>query len=101
MPTRITHHTEQTLTRAIHRLARRSSILRVAVAYCGREAYTFFPEVSADRPEDLRVLIDASEPAVKLGLTNPEGIEHLLGLNATVKSLPGLHAKVLLFSSKM
>jgi hypothetical protein len=65
MPVRITHHTEETQIKAVHALARKASTCRVAVAYCGEAAYTFFPEAAADRPEDLRILIDASDAAVK------------------------------------
>lgn len=95
--TRINHHTQETVVEAIHKLAGSSSVCRVAVAYCGKAAYKFFPESPAERPEDLRVIVDASEAAVRRGLTNPDGLLSLLGLNAEVRSLPGLHAKAFIF----
>jgi len=97
---RITYHTSQTWVQAIHRLAKTASTCRVAVAYCGREAYKFFPELPAERPEDLRVIVDASEPVVRLGLTNAEGVKHLLGLPSQVRTLAALHAKVFVFDQR-
>jgi phosphatidylserine/phosphatidylglycerophosphate/cardiolipin synthase-like enzyme len=69
----------------------------VAVAYCGEGVHRFFPEKPSAWPEDLRIIVDASEETVKRGLTNPKGIEHLLGLTDAVRSLHGLHAKVFVF----
>ena len=94
---RVTFNTEQTWVQAIHRLAKSASTCRVAVAYCGREAYKFFPETPADRPEDLRIIVDASTPSVGRGLTNPDGVELLLGLTSQIRSLSALHAKVFIF----
>ena len=68
-----------------------------AVAYCGTAAHTFFPKAPADWPQDLRVIVDASETAVRRGLTNPIGVRHLLGLTSQVRSLACLHAKVFIF----
>ena len=90
-------HTEETLIDAIHRLTSKSSICRVAVAYCGEAVHQFFPEKPSARPEDLRIMVDASEQAVRCGLTNPKGLERLLGLTDEVRSLAGLHAKVWVF----
>jgi hypothetical protein len=97
---RVTLNTEQMWVQAIHRLAKSASTCRVAVAYCGREAYKFFPETPADRPEDLRIMVDASKPSVRRGLTNPEGIRHLLGLTGEIRSLTALHAKVFIFDDR-
>jgi len=90
-------HTEQTLVNAIHRLTSKASVCRVAVAYCGEAVHQFFPEKPSARPEDLRIMVDASEQAVRCGLTNPKGLERLLGLTDELRSLPGLHAKVWVF----
>jgi hypothetical protein len=97
---RIAYHTEETWIQAIHLLAKSASVCRVAVAYCGEEAYKFFPEAPAERPEDLRIIVDASETAVRRGLTNPKGIEHLLGFSAKLKTLTALHAKVFIFDQR-
>ena len=101
MSAQIVHHTEKTQIKALHALARKASTCRVAVAYCGAAAHTFFPEVAAERPENLRILIDVSDAAVKRGLTNPKGVVHLLGLTAQVRSVEGLHAKVFLFDESV
>lgn len=101
MSAQVTLHTEQTQVDAILALARKASTCRVAVAYCGEAAHTFFPEAAAERPENLRVVIDASDAAVKRGLTNPKGVGHLLGLTAQLRSVEGLHAKVFLFDEKV
>jgi len=77
--------------------ARLAHTCRVAVGYCGEAAYTFFPEKPGDWPQDFRVLVDASVASVQAHLTNPKGLGHLLGMGATIKCLPGLHAKVLTF----
>ncbi len=100
LPRIIRHHSEQTVVKAILQLMSSSSTCRVAVAYCGQSAHLFFPERPEQRPPDLRVIIDASEAAVKWGLTNPKGIERLLGLTDQIKSLPGLHAKVWVFDDR-
>lgn len=97
----IKNHTEQTWIEAIHRLAVTSSVCRVAVAYCGNEGYTFFPEKLADRPENLKVIIDASDDAVRRGLTNPEGLKRLLGLTPQLRTLKSLHAKVFIFDRRV
>lgn len=93
----IKHHTEDTIVKAIHRLVSQSSTCRVTVAFCGEAVHLFFPEKPSARPEDLRIMIDASERAVRRGLTNPKGLERLLGLTDEVRSLDGLHAKVWVF----
>jgi hypothetical protein len=67
------------------------------VGYCGEAAHRFFPEKPSARPEDLRIVVDASEQAVRRGLTNPKGVERLLGLTDGVRSLAGLHPKVFVF----
>jgi len=95
--TRISCHTQQTWVAAIRRLAKAASTCRVAVAYCGNEGYEFFPDMPADLPEELRVIVDASEDSVRRGLTNPKGLDHLLGLPCELRSLKALHAKVLIF----
>ena len=99
-PTRIRQHSEETVSQAILRLLCGCSTCRVAVAYCGEAAHQFFPERPEQRPHDLRIIIDACDAAVKWGLTNPKGIERLLGLTPQVKSLAGLHAKVWVFDDK-
>jgi hypothetical protein len=90
-------HTEETVTQTIRDLLSKCSSCRVAVSYCGEAAYRFFPEQPEHRPNDLRILVDASEAAVARGLTNPEGLNCLLGFTDNLKSLPGLHAKVWVF----
>ncbi len=100
-PRIIRHHSEETVAKAILRLMSVCSTCRVAVAYCGKEAHLFFPEKPEHRPHDLRIIVDASETAVKWGLTNPKGIERLLGLTDHVNSLPSLHAKVWVFDDKV
>lgn len=97
----IRYHTEETVVEAVHRLAAKSSTCRVAVAYCGEAAHRFFPSAPAERPEDLRIIVDASESAVRRGLTNPKGVKHLLGLTNRVRSLAGLHAKVFVFDEEV
>jgi hypothetical protein len=96
----VRYHTEHTMVEAIHRLITKSAICRVAVAYCGEKAYCFFPEKPDKRPPELRVVLDAAEPTVSRGLTNPKGILHLVGLPAQVRSLAGLHAKVFIFDER-
>lgn len=98
---RITPHTEKTQINAIHAQAREASTCRVAVAYCGEAAHMFFPEAAAERPENLRIIVDASDAAVRRGLTNPKGVAHLLGLTPQVRSVEGLHAKVFLFDERV
>jgi PLD-like domain len=93
----IRYHSQTTVVGAIHRLMAQSTICRIAVAYCGKEAYMFFPDSTNRRPVDLRVIVDASEEVVSRGLTNPAGLSHLLGLTNRVKSLAGLHAKAYIF----
>jgi hypothetical protein len=70
------------------------------VAYCGEAAHQFFPERRDQLPHDLRIIVDASDTAVKWGLTNPKGLERLLGLTDQVKSLAGLHAKGWVFDDR-
>jgi hypothetical protein len=93
-------HTEATHVAAIHRLAKESRICRVAVSYCGKHAYEFFPEALSLRPEDLRIIVDASEGTVAHGLTNPAGLTSLLGLTRQMRSVKGLHAKVFIFDDR-
>lgn len=94
------HHTEETVVDAIHSRLSRAEQCRIAVAYCGEAAYTFFPEKPAQRPNDLRILIDASDASIARGLTNPVGIEHLMGLTNKIRSLADLHAKVWIFDDE-
>jgi PLD-like domain len=93
-------HSEKTWIQAIDRLASSSSTCRIAVAYCGSKGYNFLPNKPADRPEDLRIVVDASDLAVRWGLTNPKGVKHLIGLPAQVRSCEGLHAKVYIFDDR-
>jgi len=93
----VAYHTEETIVPAIHRLLKNTSVCRVAVAYCGADAFLFFPENPASRPQDLRIIVDASESTVSRGLTNPKGLTHLLGLTTQLCSLESLHAKVFIF----
>ena len=57
----------------------------------------FFPEKPSARPADLQIIVDPSESAVSHGLTNPNGIKHLLGLTTAIRSLKTLHAKMFVF----
>lgn len=91
------HYCEDTIVGALQRHISRASICRVAVAFCGEDAYKFFPERPASWPPDLRIVVDASDAAVKRGLTNPKGIERLFGFTRNFRSLEGLHAKVFIF----
>jgi hypothetical protein len=93
-------HTEKTVADALRRAISKSSVCRVAVAYCGGAAHNFFPEDPADRPSDLRILVDGSPRTVKHGLTNPWGLERLLGLTPQLRSLESLHAKVSIFDAR-
>jgi hypothetical protein len=93
----VKHYCEDSIVEALKRLMSQSSTCRVAVAYCGAAAYKFFPESPALLPSDLRIVVDASEGTVKRGLTNPEGLLHLLGLTTQLRSLGGLHAKAFIF----
>ena len=96
----IKHYCQDTIVEALKRLIAQSSICRVAVAYCGSAAYKFFPESPASWPADLRIIVDASDSCVRRGLTNPKGLEHLLGLTSQLRSLEGLHAKAFIFDEK-
>jgi len=92
--------TEAAIVAALHHRMKRTTECRVAVSYCGSAAHRFFPELEADRPEDLRILVDASPSAVARGLTSPEGLTRLLGLTTHVKWLQGLHAKMFVFGDE-
>lgn len=94
-------HTESTLLDAIDRLARAASTCRIAVSYCGIGGYRFFPEAAVDRPENLLMVVDASDTAIKRGLTNPNGLLNLLGLTPQLRSLAGLHSKVFIFDKNV
>jgi hypothetical protein len=60
--------------------------------------FGIFPE--KHRPTHIRFVVDMSDQAVKRGLTNPAGVSRLCQIGE-VKSLDGLHAKVLLFDGKV
>lgn len=92
--------TEETIVDTLHRRMKEASVCRVAVSYCGEAAHRFFPEAEADRPEVLRILVDASPAAVARGLTNPKGLTHLLGLTQEVRWLAGLHSKAFIFDQE-
>jgi hypothetical protein len=91
--------TESDFAARVRELAGHATICRVAVGYCGAEGYTFFPEAAGDWPRDSRALVDASENAVRAGLTNPDGLTRLLGMGAVIKSIKGLHSKVYAFDN--
>ena len=98
--TSIKYHCEDTIVEALHRFMAESTTCRVAVSYCGEAGYMFFPDAPARRPLDLRIVVDASEPTVSRGLTNPSGVAHLLGLTSQIKTLGGLHAKAFIFDNR-
>ena len=89
--------TEGTYVPAVQQQVKISRTCRVAVAYCGAKGASFFPEKAVDWPSDLQILVDASPTAVKRGLTNPNGVEKLLGITSQVRTLAGLHATVFIF----
>src|SRR5688500_12282368 len=92
--------TEKSFVGAVRAQIKKSETCRIAVAYCGASASSFFPVHPIDWPLDLRVLIDAAAATVKRGFTNPHGVEKLLGITSEIRSLPGLHAKVLIFDER-
>jgi hypothetical protein len=61
----------------------------VAVAYFGKEAFKLLP-----LPPASRLVVDASEHAVKSGQTCPEDLRAELSRGVLVYSVPNLHAKV-------
>jgi len=64
----------------------------VAVAYFGRGAADLLP-----LPEGSRLLVDASEEAVKSGQTHPDDLAAMVRRGVRVYSVANLHAKVFVF----
>jgi len=90
--------TEVDLQKTLWRLASQSSEVVAAVSYCGRDAADFFPERS--RPHRIRFIVDMSRGTVQRGLTNPLGVSKLRQLS-DVRSLRGLHSKVVIFDERV
>jgi hypothetical protein len=79
----------------IRRTASTSSRLDAAVAYLGPSAATILKW-----PKTTRLLVDLSEQCVSRGVTSPRGARDLLRIkriNLKIRSLFGLHAKMLAF----
>ena len=89
--------TEAELQSTLWLWANRSSEVCAAVSYCGRDAAEFFPERS--RPSRMRFMVDMSGQTVRRGLTNPSGVSKLCQLG-DVRTLQGLHSKVIVFDRK-
>jgi hypothetical protein len=66
----------------------------VAVAYFGKGAAKLLP-----LPQGSRLVVDASEPAVKSGQTHPKDLKKLYDAGVQVYSREGLHAKVFVFDN--
>jgi hypothetical protein len=64
---------------------------RAAVAYIGKDAPTLLPLRAG-----AELFADVGTHALAQGLTNPDALQHYLDAGVTVRSLPGLHAKVML-----
>jgi hypothetical protein len=76
----------------IHELARRSQKVVAAVAFVGKSVHKLLPW-----PKGSVVIADLSEDQVKGGSSSAKGALRLLKAGVEVRSLPGLHAKVLVF----
>ena len=82
--------------RALTTATRRSSQpAAVAVAYFGQGAAKLLP-----LPPRSRLVVDASEAAVKSGQTCPEELQKLIKKDVRVYSIPNLHAKVFAMGRK-
>src|SRR6266849_1013159 len=78
---------------ALAKAARRSKKpAHVAVAYFGKGAADLLP-----LPAGSRLVVDASEAAVKSGQTHPADLERMRRRKATIYSVQNLHAKVFAF----
>lgn len=82
----ITSNAWRALTAATKRARGSSS---VAVAYLGTGAARLLPLKAGSR-----LVVDASEPAVKAGQTNPHELRRFLRRRVRVYSVPNLHSKV-------
>lgn len=82
----ITSNAWRALTATARRARGRSSI---AVAYLGAGASRLLPLKAGSR-----LVVDASEPAVKAGQTNPNELRRFVRRQVRVYSVPNLHAKV-------
>jgi len=87
----ITEEIWPTLTTAAKRTHRPSA---VAVAYFGQGAARLLPLRAGSR-----LVVDASEAAVKSGQTCPEELRKLIKLGVRVFSVPNLHAKTFVLGS--
>jgi hypothetical protein len=67
----------------------------VAVAYFGKEASRLLPLTRGSR-----LVVDASEHAVKSGQTHPADLKRLVRKGVRVYTLANLHAKIFVFGSK-
>lgn len=66
----------------------------VAVAYFAKNASRLLP-----LPKGSRLVVDASDEAVKSGQTCPGELAKLMDLGVTIHSIPNLHAKVFVLGS--
>jgi PLD-like domain len=85
----VTHHIWKSLT-ASAKAARKPSL--VAVAYFGQGASKLLPLRAGSR-----LVVDASEGAVKSGQTHPADLKRLQKRGVVIYSYPSLHAKVYAF----
>ncbi len=67
----------------------------VAVAYFGKDGCDLLPLRAGSR-----LVVDASDAALKSGQTYPEGLLKLYRKGVAIYSKPGLHAKVFVFAKK-
>jgi phosphatidylserine/phosphatidylglycerophosphate/cardiolipin synthase-like enzyme len=90
--TLLTDHVWQTLTAATKARVKPA----VAVAYFGQGAAKLLP-----LPNGSRIVVDASEGAVKSGQTCPAELIKLLKRGVRIYSRKNLHAKIFVFGSKV
>jgi hypothetical protein len=69
---------------------------RAAIAYVGRSAPEILPLGDGDR-----LIVDGSDAALRAGSTHPDALAAWLRLGVKIRSLVGLHAKVLLLDSNL
>jgi len=77
---------ELPIARAVHK--------RAAIAFAGQAAALMLPLRRGDT-----VVIDGSDETLAAGSTHPDAVEAWLAAGAVVRSLPGLHAKVILLKN--
>jgi hypothetical protein len=78
----------------LRRLITEADQCRAAIAYAGRHAPQLVPLGRGDF-----VIVDGSDEALERGSTHPDALAEWLQAGVQVRSLPDLHAKVILLSS--